>query len=627
MPGGFIGKILKVDLTLGKVHEETLHESFYKTWLGGYGLGARIVYDEITPKTDPLGPKNIIGFTTGILTGAFTALGSSFTAVGKSPLTGTWGDSRAGGYFGAELKSAGFDAVFCYGRASKPVYLWINEENAEIKDASSIWGKDTYKTEDILREEHGDKRIQFASIGPAGEKLSLMSCMITDKGRAAGRSGLGALMGSKNLKAVAVRGTKQIPVFNHKKVMELRRKFIELTKTEREFYYEYFTKYGTSGATAMLALSGDAPCKNWRGAATLDFPNAERISDENVIKYLTRRYACHGCAMPCGGYIKVETGSYAVEAMKPEYETLASFGTLCLNDNIESIMFVNDICSRYGLDTISTGSTVAFAIECYENGLITREDTRGVELKWGNADSIVKLTESIAKREGFGDVLADGVAIAAKKIGKGSEKYMAHVAGQEIPMHDPKLMPTYGSGYVIDATPARHTQGFEIYLDTLPGVKMPPFSEDKYDYHGKGAAIAYMSYYTHMVNSLGVCLFPSSLVTIEGIPNHADFVNAVTGWKMSMQELLVCGERIACMRQTFNVREGFTPADFKIVGRAAGKPTFVEGPLKGITVDFNNWAKEYFDYAEWNYETGKPSERKLVQLGLQDVAEHLYHKV
>jgi len=623
LTGGSVGKILKVDLTHGRVHLEALDESFYQAWLGGYGLGVRIIYTDITSRVDPLGPSNIFGFASGLLTGTLTPLGSGFAVVGKSPLTGTWGDSRAGGFFGSELKFAGFDAVFFYGRSSKPVYLWVEDGEAAFKDASAIWGRDTVETEDIIREEHGDKRAQVACIGPAGEKISLMSCIITDKGRAAARSGLGAVAGSKNLKAVAVRGTGKIPLVQKEKVADLREKFVKLAKEERGPYWEYFTKYGTSGSTEMLSLIGDSPCRNWTGSGGVDFPNAGRISDDNVVKYQTRKYACHGCPMACGGYVRVKTGPFALEGMKPEYETLAAFGTLCLNDNLESILFANDVCNRYGLDTISTGSAVAFAIECYENHLITGIDTGGIELTWGNGDAIVELTEKIARREGFGATLADGVRVAAERIGKGAEMYALHVAGQELPMHDPRLTPAYGNAYIADATPARHTQGYSIYLDGLPGVQMPSFG-DEVDYRGKGAANAYMSYFNHVVNALGVCQFPSNLIVIEGIPTHADFVNAVTGWNTTMSSLLVCGERIACMRQAFNVREGITPASFRLPARAQGKPPHAGGILKGATIEIENWVKEYYSYADWDYESGKPSRERLIHLGLEDVARDLH---
>jgi aldehyde:ferredoxin oxidoreductase len=623
LTGGFTGRILKVDLTHRKLHCEILDESFYRAWLGGYGLGARIIYRDIVPKTYPLGSCNILGFVSGLLTGTLSPLGSGFAVVGKSPLTNTWGDSRAGGFFGSELKFAGFDAVFIYGRSQKPVYLWIEDGKAEIKEATTIWGSDVVETEDIIRELHNKKSVQVASIGPSGEKLSLISAIITDKGRAAARSGLGAVAGSKNLKAVAVEGTKDIPIKDKDKVIELRKKFIKLAKSERGPYWEYFTKYGTGGSTEMLSLTGDSPCKNWKGAGSIDFPNAAKISDDNVIKYQTRRYACHGCPMACGGYVQVKTGSYQFIGMKPEYETLAAFGTLCLNDNLESIMFANDLCNRYGVDTISTGNLIAFAMECYENNLITKMETGGIELTWGNADAISELTEKIVRREGFGAILADGVSIAARKIGRGAEKYALHVAGQELPMHDPKFFPAYGNAYLVDATPGRHTQGYSIYLDELPGVKMPSFGDER-DYHGKGDANACMSYFNHVVNALGVCQFPSNLIVIDGIPSHADFVNAVTGWNITMSDLLACGERIACIRQAFNIREGFTPADFKLPWRAFGRTPLLKGPLKNVVVDFENWVKEYYKSADWDYKTGKPSVRKLIELDLEDIAKDLY---
>jgi aldehyde:ferredoxin oxidoreductase len=286
-------------------------------------------------------------------------------------------------------------------------------------------------------------------------------------------------------------------------------------------------------------------------------------------------------------------------------------------------MFANDLCNRYGVDTISTGNLIAFAMECYENKLITKMETGGIELTWGNADAMLELTEKIVRREGFGAILADGVSIAARKIGRGAEKYALHVAGQELPMHDPKFFPAYGNAYLVDATPGRHTQGYSIYLDAFPGVKMPSFGDER-DYHGKGDANAYMSYFNHVVNALGVCQFPSNLIVIDGIPSHADFVNAVTGWNITMSDLLACGERIACIRQAFNIREGFTPADFKLPWRAFGRTPLLKGPLKNVVVDIENWVKEYYKSADWDYKTGKPSVRKLIELDLEDIAKDLY---
>ena len=592
--GGFIGKILKVDLTRGKVEIETLREAFYRKWLGGYGLGVKIVYSEITPKTDPLGPWNIIGLTTGILTGTLVPFSGSFTAVGKAPITGTWGDSRGGGFFGSELKLAGFDAVFFYGKSEKPVYLWVNDGKARVMDASGIWGRTVSETEDILKEEHDDKKVQVASIGPSGEKLSLSAAIITDKGRAAGRSGLAAVMGSKKLKAVAVRGTGKIPIADDEKLLELRKKAFETIN--KNPMVSGFRKYGMCEGTAESIFSGDCPVKNWAGVGEIDFPTAEKISGDNVIKYDVGPYACFNCPVGCGGLQKVESGPYAVEGHKPEYETLGAFGAMCLNDDVESIIYLNHICNNYGLDTIEVGSTVAFAIECYENGLITKDDTGGIELTWGNTEAIVEVTEKIAKREGFGDALADGVKIASERIGKGSEQYAMHVGGQALPMHDPRLMREGHPNrlalmYIADATPARHTQST-----------------------GSGYAL----------QATGLCSVSSWMESGEDAPKIFEFVNTVTGWDLTMDDFLIVGNRIATMRQAFNVREGFKPSDFEFPDRVLGKPPLKSGPLEGVKIHPEIQVKEYFESMNWDLETGKPSRKKLMELGLKDMARDLW---
>lgn len=591
---GFIGKILKVDLSKGKIKVEKLKETFYRKWFGAYGLGARILYDEIPAKTDPLGPDNVIGFTTGIATGTPISFSGSFTAVGKSPLTGTWGDSRGGGFWGKELKNAGFDAVFFYGKSEKPVYLWINDGKAEIKDASDIWGKNVNATEAFLKDKHGSKRVQVATIGISGEKLSLISAIMTDEGRAAGRQGLAAVMASKNLKAVAVRGTEKIPIFDSDKLRELVKSSLAAARKNPAFLG--FSKYGTTMMTHMSALSGDSPVKNWGGSGVADFPTAEKLSGDNVGKYNIKKYGCSGCPVACGGIQKVESGPYAVEGHRPEYETLASFGSMCLNDNVESIIYLNHICNDYGLDTISAGSTIAFAIECYENGLITKEDTDGIALKWGDHKAIVEMTKKLANREGFGDILADGVLVAAKKIGKGAEQYAMHVAGQELPMHDPRLAQPYGIKcqlmYIADATPARHTQSPH-----------------------EGFAF----------QAAGLCSFGAFLGRGgEGLPQTHDFINALTGWDVTSEELLLIGDRIATMRQAFNLREGFKPSDFKYPDRVLGKPPLKSGPLAGITIHPEIMVAEYFKSMDWDLKTGKPSKAKLVEFGLEDLIKDLY---
>lgn len=335
------------------------------------------------------------------------------------------------------------------------------------------------------------------------------------------------------------------------------------------------------------------------GSGKEDFPTAEKLSGDNVIKYNVRSYGCYGCPVACGGLQKVASGPYAVEGHKPEYETLAAFGSMVLNDNIESIIYLNHICNNYGLDTISAGGTVAFAIECYENGIITKKDTSGIALKWGDHKAIVEMTEKLAKREGFGDVLADGVKVAAEKIGKGSEKYAMHVGGEELPMHDPRLLRGYGGQpnrlglmYIGDATPARHTQST-----------------------GVGYA----------VQAAGLCSFGSFLGSAgENLPQLKDFTNAVTGWNLIDSDILIIGNRIATMRQAFNVRAGFKPSDFKLPDRVLGKPPLKSGPLAGVTIEPEKQVEEYFKSMDWDVKTGKPSRKKLEELGLEDVAKDLW---
>lgn len=629
---GYNGKILKVNLTDGRIKSERIEESFYRKWLGGYGLAARIIYDELVPKCDPLGPLNIVAFTTGPLTGLTPFFAGSFYVSGKSPLTGAWADSRCGGDFGPKLKHAGYDAVFVYGRSEKPVYLKIDDDAVEIKSANDVWGEDTYAADEILKKESKDKSVSVVSIGPSGEKLSKIACIMNDKWRAAGRGGLGAVMGSKRLKAIVVRGTGKTSIADEKGLTDLTKDWLKIMKENS--WLQHFSKVGTDGDLVPSAYSGDAPVKNWGGSTDPDFKSVEKISADSLNAYGVKKYGCYGCSVACGLIVKVEKGPFTVgETHKPEYETLAMFGTNCLNDNLESIICANDICNKYGLDTISTAAAIAFSIECYENGIISKQETDGLEMTWGNAEAIVKMTEKLAKREGFGDILADGTRIAAQKIGKGAEKFAMHVGGVELPAHDPKKTPGLGTTYIAEASIGRHPQGTEWgetqnYLGGLiTGIKIPDIKE-KYDPHSSERAFAHtvQMKYKHVINALGGCMFAIEL-GYQGAPRSFDFhrfVNAATGWNVNMKDLLVCGERIACIRQAFNVREGFKPADFRLPDRIVGKPPLKHGALKDVTIYPEIQVREYFKFVDWDYETGKPSEEKLRELGLEDLAKDLY---
>jgi aldehyde:ferredoxin oxidoreductase len=604
MAGGYADKILFVDLSRGEIRQETPEESLYRDFIGGYGIGARVLYDHQRGGVDPLGPDNTLGLVTGPLTGTPAVMGCRYTAVAKSPITGGWGDANSGGDFGPHLKFAGFDGIFFSGVSATPVYLLIDDGKAELKDARHLWGKDTYETEDSVQAELG-QGTESICIGPSGEKLSFMSCIITRRGAAAGRSGLGAVMGSKKLKAVAARGSREVPLADGDTVSRLRREQVAEMRaaTMRGVpFFERWQKYGTSAGAEPSAHSGDTPVKNWGGIGVVDFPDASGLSGDAAIANLERRAGCWRCPLGCEGRLKEGTGEhrYPAGTRRPEYETQASFGTMCLNNDTESIAMANHICNSYGLDTISAGCVVAFAIECYENGVITKADTDGIELTWGNHRSIIAVTEKMAKREGFGDVLADGVRVAAERIGNGADEFAVHIGGQELGMHDPKLVPGYRPGqtgaarYQMDATPGRHTQGY-------------------------GPS----SFRGHVVNAAGLCLFGGIGVEDPG-KYISGYMSAVTGWERSMDELLKAGERSAVMRHVFNLREGITPLELFVHPRIVGTPPQKQGPLAGVTADIRAQAIWGLGALDWDWATAKPSKKKLLELGLDDVAEELW---
>ncbi|MGB9860004.1 MAG: aldehyde ferredoxin oxidoreductase family protein [Moorellaceae bacterium] len=616
MVGGYMGRVLVVDLSRYRVTREPLTEEVCRRFLGGYGIGAYVLFNQQRAGVDALGPENTLGFVTGPITGTPALSGTRYTVVGKSPLTGGWGDANSGGHFGAYLKFAGYDAVFFTGVSERPVYLFINNGEAELRDASHLWGKDTYETERMLKSELGTD-VQIACIGPAGEKLSLISAIMHDKGRAAARSGLGAVMGSKRLKALAVKGSMMVPLANEGRCKELRRKYLKELVTGAAMR----RRYGTASILIPCVETGDTPTKNWSGAAVVDLPSYRNLSANAVIDRQNRRYTCYRCPIGCGGHMKEGTGEYLYEGgvHKPEYETLAMLGPLCCNDNLESIIKLNDICNRYGLDTISVGGTVAFAIECYENGLISKTETDGIELTWGNHKAIVAMVERLANKEGFGDVLADGARLAAQRIGRGADKYAIHIQGQEVPAHDPKFAVHLISTYILDPTPARHTQGSEEHHP--PGL-IPRFNRKALT--GRGEAHRRGSNFHHAVVCAGWCVFV--YVSLPAVDAVAEFMNAVTGWELTTEELLQAGERIANMRQAFNIREGLNPLEFRVPGRIFGRPPLEAGPLAGVSIDEKPILEEYLTAMDWDAKTARPSKKKLEELGLEDVARELYRQ-
>ena len=619
MANGFMGKIISVNLTDGIVTEEALAEDLCRDYIGGYGIGARLLYERIPVGADPLGPDNILGFLTGSLTGTPAVIGSRFVVVAKSPKTGGWGDANCGGFFGPHLKFAGVDGVLFNGISSKPVYLYLNEGAAELLNASDLWGMGVSQLEDVLKDRHG-KDIQICSIGPAGEKLSLTACIMNDKERAAGRSGLGAVMGSKSLKAIVVKGKMKVPLHDEKMMKDLKKKYLK----ESTGAYEVLNHYGTAGITKGAILAGDAPVKNWSGACTTDFPPemAEKISDDAVVGLENYKpYGCWRCPIACGGKVTQRSGKYALEfndgiGHKPEYETLAMFGSNLLNDDLPSIVKANEICNNFGMDTITIGAVIAYAIECYENGLLTKDQTDGLELTWGNAEAIIALTEKIGKREGFGEILADGVKRAWQKLEKIGTDYAIQIDGEEVPAHDPKFVPGLATTYLLAATPGRHTQGGE--LNPSPGMKIP--QSDKYIYTGKAQSHIVLVAAMEVCNAAGLCMFGYLSYPWQAIP---DQLSAATGQQYDMERIVETGVRIFTMRHAFNLREGINPMTRNMPGRIVGEPPLKEGNVKDITVDYKTMAVEFLQELGWDINTTVPSDDSLQKLGLDFLIEDM----
>ncbi len=621
---GYMGKMLFVDLANGTWHEEELSEEMARKFVGGYGIGARIILERMKPGADPLGPDNIFGIGTGPLTLSGVYASCRFTTMGKSPLTGYWGDANCGGDFANAFKAAGYDLVFFEGKAEHPVYLLIDNGKVEIKDARHLWGKDTTVAEELIRQENGNNRLKVAVIGPAGERLARIAAVINDRGRAAARSGLGAVMGSKNLKAVATVGNMKPEILDKPKIQAMMRQMMKETKENPSGMFYGLTHGGSAGAMIAHLHDADVPIKNWSGNNVEDLPESQwdSVALPAILKYITKKYACSGCPIGCGSEVTVEEGKYPVQnAHKPEYETLAAFGTMCLNVNMESLIYENDLCNLYGLDTISAGATVAFAIECYENGIITKADTDGLELTWGNSDAHVGILKKMCLREGIGDVLADGAKWAAEKLGGGAEQFAMHAGGEMLAMHDPRCFPGWGATYISDATPGRHTRGGTAFAEhggvneIIYGGLGVPFKLDRYNPTDKGKYHALIAAWQHWGNTSGVCMFG-----IDSMP--MDFVgclNAITGWGLDYPELAETGKRITTTLHGFNVREGFKPSYFKLPERARGNPPLEVGELKGVTIDSEGLKRQFYEAMGFDPETGVIDRDRIVALGLEDV--------
>jgi len=619
MPYGYNGKILRVDLSSGSISVEQPQEALYARYLGGGTLALYYLLRELKPKSDPLGPENILIFAGSVISGTPAAGLSRFSTAAKSPLTGAYGEAEAGGWWIPELKFAGFDAIVIKGRAKRPVYLWVHDGDAEIRDASRLWGKVSKETQEEIRKEIGDDRVRIALIGPAGEELVKVACILNELKHANGRTGLGAVMGSKNLKAIAVRGRKRMEVANEEAAKRL-------TKWLSDTYEEpYFSvgNLGTSRITTMLSEQGVLPTLNFREGS---FAEADAISGETMSKtILVRRGTCYGCFVRCKREVQVGE-PYFVDPIYggPEYETVAAFGSMCGIGDLKAISLANQLCNAYGLDTISTGGLISFAMECYDNGILTKEDTGGLDLRFGNVETMIRMTEMIGKREGLGNILGEGIFPAAEKFGKGAERFAIHVKGMPIPFHEPRGKVGVGLGYAVSATGPDHMEyPHDPFWATEAGIALlRPLgileTVDVFDLGPRKVKIfIYLQQYWNLLNSLGVCMFtakPFGPQTFNGI---VDYVKAVTGWETSLFDLLKVGERHANMARIFNLREGLTAKDDTLPDRLF--QPMEGGTLKGKKVDREEFSKAletYYEMMGWDPETGVPRKGKLAELDL-----------
>ena len=611
MRGGYIGKILRVDLTTGTMAVESLPENKARAYLGGSGLGARILYDETSPATDPLGPENVLIVATGPLTGTSAPTSGRHEIIARSPLTGIYGESDCGGTFGAELKAAGFDAVVVTGAAAEPVYLAIFNGEAKLRPAAHLWGQDTYATDEALRKEL-DPRGAAISIGPAGEKLALIASIMNDgrEGRAAGRAGLGAVMGSKKLKGIVARGTQDVPVFNPEAMKES----IRTVASDIMGGTKGFQTNGTANGLVGFEQIGDLPIKNWRQGSWAE--PALNISGQRMTEtILTRRYFCKSCIIGCGRRVKIDRGlSAGMEIGGPEYETLAALGAMCLIDDLQAVAEANDLCNRLGLDTISTGATIAFAMECYERGLISQKDTDGVELTWGNAEAMLEMVRRMGQREGFGRLLSEGSRRAAEAIGGDAPRYAIHTKGLELPMHDPRAYNSAAVGYATSNRGACHLQALSHAFEGRIGF--PEFGYpgplDRFASEGKGVMVARMQHVMCLLDSLKLCKF--TLFGKLSIANMVDWLNWTTGWDTTFDELVTTGERIFNLKRVYNVRLGVDRAADTVPQRILTEERGEGGAAHNLP-PLDSMLDEYYRYRGWD-ENGRPTPQKLAELGL-----------
>jgi aldehyde:ferredoxin oxidoreductase len=606
-----------VDLDTRTTRAEDIPEPILRRHLGGGGLAAYLLLRDMPAGVDPLGPENLLVFTTSIINGLSLSGTNRYTAAAKSPLTGGYGESEAGGWWAPELRAAGYDGITVRGRAESPVYLWIKDGQVEFRDARAYWGKLSGEVQDGLEQELGDKRIRVLQTGISGERGVRFAAIVNQLKHFHGRCGLGAVMGAKRLKAIVVRGGK----VNAPQDKVGAKATLTYFKEHYDRARDRFHQTGTAGGLLSLEASGILPTRNFRDGS---FEHAKAISGQRMAEtILVNRGTCYACAVACKREVEVKDLGVTPKYGGPEYESLAASGSLCGVGDLEALAKINQLLAQYVLDSISTGVAIAFAMECYEHGIITKADTGGIDLAWGNAEAVEQMVHRIGRREGLGELLGEGVKRAAARLGRGADRFAMHVKGQELPMHDPRGKKGLSLAYALSPTGADHMEaphdplyeGFHPDGHPLGGLGL--IEPVKMLDLGPRKVRAF--YYTQQVwsfyNSVGMCDFVGTPLNALALEQFVGYVNSVTGWNMSLYEMMKVGERSNTLARLFNCREGFTPADDVLPARM--HEGIGNGALKGERVDpeqFLTARRLYYEMAGWDPDTGQPTAARLAEL-------------
>jgi aldehyde:ferredoxin oxidoreductase len=617
------GKILRVNLSESKVSEEKIPEDLFDKYLTGAGLATHYLYHDVPKGADPLGPENELIAMTGPLTGATAPSTGRYTWVFKSPLTDIWGQSNVGGFWGVDFKKTGFDGIIFQGASPEPVYLVIDEDKAELRDAKHLWGKSVSETTKLIKEELGEK-FEVVCIGVAGENQVRYATIMNDLHRAAGRCGGGAVMGSKRLKAIAVRGKKPVNIADPAAFDRTAKKQFELL--DQHMFKVTLETFGTNAVIDMVNVRGGFPTRNWQTGV---FPEIEEINAQALSeKVLVEPLGCFACPLKCGRKSEIREGKYkGAKGEGPEYESVGTLGGQCLVTDMEAITKAHYLCNDYGLDTISTGSTIAFAIECYEKGILTKSDTDGLELKFGDADVVIELVHKIAKREGFGDLLAEGTRRMSRKLGKGSERFAMNVKGLELPAYDSRAVQITGLAYATANRGGDHITAYiqgPTFLD-IPFLCIPdsrikdPLVADPEEVH----VLVDLENVMGALDTMGACKFMGFCVASE---EWVELVAHCLGREFTYDDMVKVGERAYNLARVFSIREGLTRADDTLPPRLLEEP-LPEGMAEGkVNENLPAMLDKYYELRGWDKATGKPTPEKLKELGLEEYIPDIWGK-